>query len=92
MAAAFLMGLWSCTHETRVLVIEKETQLLQQPFPPGYPSSAPIPNSVIRLLEPQNVTILSDSFHKDFHVYKVRDSLGNEGYVIGRAGVTVEQH
>ncbi len=90
MAALLLLGLLSCTRDNRVLVIQQDTPLLQRPFPVGYPSSAPIPNSIVRVLQPQNVTILSGSFHKDFHVYKVRDSLGEEGYVIGRTGVTVE--
>ena len=72
--------LCSCIQEHRVLVLEQKTELLRQPYPLNYPSSAPISNSIVRVLSPENVTILSDSYRKDFHVYQVRDSLGNTGY------------
>lgn len=75
----------SCSKEQRVLEVEQPTELLERPYPLGYPSSEPEPNSVLKVLSPgQRVVILSDSYEKDFHVYKVRDSDGNEGYLIGR--------
>ena len=76
---------WDAYLEQRTLELETSVDLLARPYPMGYPSSAPRPNSVLRTLPPQGVLILSDSYEKDFHVYKVRDSQGNEGYVIGRS-------
>lgn len=75
----------ACSKEPRVLEVERPTELLERPYPLGYPSSEPEPNAVLKVLSPrQRVVILSDSYEKDFHVYKVRDSDGNEGYLIGR--------
>ena len=75
----------SCSKEQRALEIEQPTELLEQPYPLGYPSSQPQPNTVLRTLTPgERVAILSDRYEKDFHVYTVRDSAGNQGYVIGR--------
>jgi hypothetical protein len=76
--------LLACTREERVLELETPTDLLERPYPMGYPSSAPKPNTILRTLSPQRVLILDDSLEKDFHVYRVRDSQGNEGYLIGR--------
>lgn len=90
-SAILWLLLVSCTNEYRVLVIQQHTELLQEPYPLNYPSTAPMPNVVIRVLQPQCVAILNDRYQKDYQVFKVRDSLGEEGYVIGRAGVTVER-
>jgi len=75
----------ACSREERVLELETPMDLLERPYPMGYPSTAPKPNSVLRTLPPQRVQILSDSYEKDFHVYRIRDSQGNEGYLIGRS-------
>jgi hypothetical protein len=91
LSIAIFGGLVSCSGEHRVLVLDQPTELLQRPSPMNYPSTAPLPNTVIRALQPQTVTILSDSYAKDFHVYKVRDSMGNEGYIVDRPGMR-EKH
>lgn len=88
---ALLFLLASCAKEPRMLDIQQKTELLEQPYPLGYPSTSPMPNSVLRVLEPQKVTVLSDSFEKDFHVYRVRDASGVEGWVIGKSGITEEK-
>jgi len=81
----------SCTSEHRVLVIQQQTELLREPYPLNYPSTAPMPNAIIQMLQPQSVVILSDRYEKDYHVYRIRDSLGHEGYIIGQLGVTAER-
>ena len=83
--------LLSCTRDNRVLVLEVETQLLEQAYPLNYPSTAPLPNAVVRVLAPQDVTILNDRYEKDYHVYRVRDSMGNKGYIIDRPGMRLKQ-
>ncbi len=87
MGITLMFLLLSCTREHRVLAIEQQTELLQQPYPLNYPSTAPMPNSIIRVLPPQSLTILSDSYGKDYHVYRVLDSQGNSGYIIDRPGI-----
>jgi hypothetical protein len=72
----------SCSKEERALEVEQPTELLERPYPLGYPSSEPQPNAVLKVLSPgQRVVILSDSYEKDLHVYKVRDSDGNEAHL-----------
>lgn len=75
----------SCTKGERMLQVESPTELLERPYPLGYPSSNPEPNSVLRTLSAgERVAVLSDSYEKDFHVYLVRDVDGIQGFVIGR--------
>jgi hypothetical protein len=87
MGVALVLLLLSCAREHRVLEIQQQTELLQEPYPLNYPSTAPKQNSIIRVLTPQRVIIVSDSYEKDYHVYRVLDSQGNKGYIIDRPGV-----
>ena len=84
---AVMWSIFSCSSEHRSLVIDRPTELLEKPYPLNYPSTAPLPNAIIRVLAAQTVTIESDSYAKDFHVYKVRDSSGTKGYIIDRPGM-----
>jgi hypothetical protein len=77
----------SCAREHRVLEVQRQVELLAKPYPLGYPSQNPTPNSIIKVLEPQRVTILSERYEKDFHVYKVRDSSHTAGYLIDQPGL-----
>ena len=79
--------LTSCARSERVLELQESTELLTHPYPMNYPSTNPRPNAVLKILKPQRVTILSDKYEKDFHVYKVRDSENTEGFVLDRSGV-----
>jgi hypothetical protein len=81
----------ACTREHWTLDLERQTNLLERPYPMNYPSSAPIPNKIISRLSPQRLAILSDSYVKDFHVYRVRDASGEEGYVIDLPGMREER-
>lgn len=74
--------LTACQEPSRSLEIVAAAELLQQPYPMNYPSTAPQPNAVIETLQPQTLEIISDSYGKDYHVFKVKSRAGNTGYVI----------
>jgi hypothetical protein len=84
-ALAVLLAALGCG-QSRVLLVEK-AQLLEKPYPLGYPSSAPLPNRVLADLEDERVCVLQDTYGKDFHVYRVRTGDGRKGYVMDSPSV-----
>ena len=69
-----------------VLVI-RDAQLLSEPYPLDYPSTCPKPNRVVATLRGQEVCVLSHSYEKDFHAYRVRTTSGLKGYIMDGPGV-----
>jgi hypothetical protein len=65
--------------------------LLEEPYPLNYPSSAPKPNRKLADLVDTTVCVLDDTYGKDFHVFRVRTSNGQKGYVLDGYGVKQTQ-
>ncbi len=86
--ATLLAGLlftFGCDQE-RTLQVQK-AQLLEKPYPLGYPSAAPWPNRAVENLVDTRVCVLGESYGKDFHVFRVRTSSGSEGYILDTPSV-----
>lgn len=50
----------------------REAELLEAPYPRGYPSSNPRPNRVVRTLPPGRYQYVSTETGHDFMVYQIR--------------------
>jgi hypothetical protein len=69
------------------IVASTEISVLEQPYPDGYPSSNPIPNSkVLTLGSGECIAVHSLSYGKDFLAYGVRSKDGTPGYIIHDSG------
>ena len=82
LGSAVLVG---CDRHECVAVVSP-VQLLEKPYPLGYPSSAPIPNRVVTMLAPGRYRGKA-TISKDFMVYHI-DSARRTGYVIGDVRTT----
>lgn len=82
---AVLLAALGCGQGRTLLVDSAE--LLESPYPLGYPSSNPQPNRLLANLVDTKVCIYSDSYGKDFHVYRVRTGDGRKGYILDDPGV-----
>ena len=82
---AALLPLLGCGHGRTLLV--ESAQLLEKPYPLGYPSSNPQPNRLLANLVDTRVCFYSDTYGKDFHVYRVRTADGKKGYILDDRGV-----
>jgi Bacterial SH3 domain len=77
----FVLAL-ACT-PSPTLVADDTVTVLEKPSPLDYPSTHPIPNSVIATLaKGQRVKVKGDGYEKDFRWYEVVLSDGRRGYVI----------
>jgi len=84
-AFALLLG-FACS--TSSLVVDDAVAVLEKPYPPDYPSTNPVPNTVIATLEKgQRVKVKGTGYGKDFMYFKVRTANGATGYVISDTGV-----
>jgi hypothetical protein len=63
--------------------IDTAVPLLEKPSPLGYPSTRPIPNRVIRMLDPGEYTYSRRTYDKDFVVYGLELPDGTHGHIIG---------
>jgi hypothetical protein len=86
-AFGILLSLPGCADEHRTLRIQGEHPLLESPYPMDYPSSAPMPNRKLRLLNDEEVVVLDERLEKDFLVYEVRTRDGLEGYLVAEPGI-----
>jgi hypothetical protein len=68
----------------RTLIVEK-AELVEKPYPAAYPGVGP--NRTLAQLVDTKVCVLDDSYGKDFHVFHVRTSTGQQGYIIDLPGV-----
>jgi len=69
--------------EQEIMVIEKDTSVLEQPFPTNYPSTNPRPNNQIGVLKKgERHKVIAKKHEKDYLVYTVRLENGKTGYVI----------
>lgn len=76
-----------CSQKNEILVIDGEVDLLEAPYPMNYPSTAPKPNRVLKILNSQDVLILEERYEKDYLVYKVKTNNGEEGFVISKPNI-----
>lgn len=78
---AMLGTLWACHSST--LVADGPVTVLENPYPSGYPSTNPMPNSIVATLPAgERVKVKSVGYGKDFKYYKVALPAGRSGYVI----------
>jgi hypothetical protein len=84
---AVLLAAAGCGHG-RTLVVDN-AELLENPYPLDYPSTAPLPNRRLAELTHTKVCVLDDTYGKDFHVFRVRTSAGQQGYILDDPGVRV---
>ena len=79
---ALLSGaLLSCRSST--LVADDPLNVLEKPYPIGYPSSNPMPNRVVAVLPAgHRAKVKGDGYGKDFKYYEVALPTGETGYLI----------
>lgn len=82
-----LLSTFGCAKKHESLLVQGEAQLLENPYPMGYPSSDPKPNKSIKLLKNERVVIIDEHIDKDYLVYKVRTLDGLEGYLLAGPGI-----
>ena len=82
LASAVLIG----CHRRECVAVASPVELLEKPYPVGYPSSAPIPNRVLTKLAPGRYSA-TVRYEKDFMVFHI-DSGQLTGYVIGDVRIT----
>lgn len=83
LTAVGIVALGACTQASETMLIKGATPLLAKPFPIGYPSTEPLPNSTVANLQPgEQVKVLSVEDGKDFRAYRVVTKSGEEGFVI----------
>ena len=86
MCLAATVLLFACSQE-EVLVIDGSSALLEAPYPMNYPSSAPKPNKVLRMVSNEEARILQERAEKDYLVYKVKMDSGEEGFILAQPNV-----
>lgn len=81
-----------CACHSSTLVADGPVSVLQNPYPTGDPSTAPMPNSVVATLSVgQRVPVKSVGYGKDFKFFEVALPAGGTGYVfIGDGAFHVE--
>ena len=67
--------------KSECVIIASSIQLLEQPYPIGYPSSQPVPNKVLTMLAPGRYTTRKRVDGMDFRAYAI-DSGQFSGFVI----------
>jgi hypothetical protein len=87
-----VIGMLFACHSA-VLVADGPLNVMKEPYPAGYPSTHPMPNSVIATLHlGQRLKVKSEGYGKDFKYYKVVLPAGVSGYVIhGEGAFHVEE-
>src|SRR6267154_3949196 len=66
-----------------MLVADAPLMVLKEPYPAGYPTTKPIPNSIVAALSlGQRVKVTGDGYGKDFMYYRVALPDAGSGYVI----------
>jgi len=85
----FVLAVSACSRAPiGCIVASTEVSVLEQPYPAGYPSSNPIPNSTtLSLGSGECIAVHSLSYGKDFLVYEVRGKDGTSGYIVHDSGV-----
>jgi hypothetical protein len=61
-----LIGVSGCNSNEGCLEILEPTNLLEEPYAIGYPSTNPIPNRVLKIMDKETVVITDKSYEKDF--------------------------
>ena len=84
------VALASCSGSS--IVAEGPVPVLEKPYPIGYPSSGPLPNSIVGTLGAgTRVRVRREGYGKDFKYYEVAIPGGDIGFVIvGTAPFHVE--
>lgn len=79
--------------DSSVLVADGSVTVLKEPYPAGYPSTHPLPNSVVAMLSVgQRVKVKDVGYCKDFKYYKVALPSAGSGYVIfGEGAFHIEE-
>jgi hypothetical protein len=68
--------------EAGCIAVEPEAQLLEMPYPLGYPSTKPMPNRVLRTIAAGKHRYVNTVDGKDFRAFELRMEDGTRGYLI----------
>jgi hypothetical protein len=72
-----------CDRKVLSEVLLDSVDVVQEPFPPGYPSSNPVKNRVIATLRRvERLHVGEEDYGKDYAYYAVKLLSGQKGYVI----------
>lgn len=84
LSLSFLFGgIVSCSNNDNLIIIDKETNVLENSYPLNYPSTKPMPNKIIRVLNNgEKVKIVKYIYGKDYLAYKISLNDGEIGYII----------
>ncbi len=86
-AVALAMMAMACTSSPVALVADDTVAVMEKPSPADYPSTNPIPNTVIATLaKGERVSVKGTGYGKDFMFYEVVLPDGRRGYVIYGTG------
>lgn len=72
----------SCKQNCNLLVLTSKVDVLAHPYPMGYPSSNPMPNSSLDEVGPGEICVYEAREEKDFRVYEIKLNNGKTGYII----------
>lgn len=71
------------------LMVNGRVRVFENPYPDGYPTSAPKKNHVIDILDDEGVELVGRRVEKDFMAYKVRLKDGREGFILYDQNISV---
>ena len=88
-----LIALTGCRPRVQTEVAAEQIQVVDQPYPPNYPSTAAInPRTIATLHRGDRVYVHNQEADKDFMYYTVELSNGQKGYVIFSGEWPFRQH
>lgn len=84
-AALLVLAFVGCTSSPSTLVADDTVAVMEKPSPADYPSTNPIPNTVIAMLaKGERIKVKDTGYNKDFMYHEVVLPDGRRRYVIGR--------
>jgi hypothetical protein len=92
-ACIALIALTGCRPRVQTEVTVEQIDVVDQPYPPNYPSKSPInPRTIATLHRGDRVYIHDQEADKDFMYYSVELPNGQRGYVIFSGEWPFQQH
>jgi hypothetical protein len=93
LSCAVLLALTGCRSRVQTEVVVEQIDVVDQPYPPNYPSTAPInPRTIATLHRGDRVYVHDQEADKDFMYYAVELQNGQRGYVIYNGDWPFRQH
>lgn len=93
-ALAIVVAASSCSRgRPSAIIADEPLQVLERPSPIDYPTTNPLPNSVLDTLPPgTRLAVTESGIEKDYMYYRVELPDGRKGFVIGKVGALHEDH